>query len=88
MSRTESEITDAVFTALRRVAPDVDPTTLQPTENIRETLEIDSYDFLQFLIALDKQLGVEVPEADYGKLQTLADVTAYLRRRAGEAGTM
>ena len=87
MSRSESEIKDAVFAALRRVAPDVDPTTLQPTENIREALEIDSYDFLQLLIALNKQLGVDVPEADYGKLQTLTDLTAYLRLRSGETKT-
>lgn len=87
MSRTEREITAAVFAALRRVAPDCDPTTLQPTENIREALEIDSYDFLQLLIALNKQLGVDVPEADYGKLQTLTDLTAYLRIRSGEANT-
>ena len=84
MSRSEREITDAVFAALRRVAPDCDPTTLQPTENIREALEIDSYDFLQLLIAVNKKLGVDVPEADYGKLQTLADLTEYLRLRSGD----
>jgi len=87
MSRTEQEITAAVLSALRRVAPDCDPHSLQPTENIREALEIDSYDFLQFLIALNKQLGVDVPEADYGKLQTLNDLAAYLRLRIGEAET-
>jgi len=82
MSRTDIEINEVVLAALRRVAPDADPAALKPTDKIRETLEIDSYDFLQFLIALNKQLGVDVPEADYGKLQTLNDVTAYLRDHA------
>jgi acyl carrier protein len=79
MSHTDAEIQEAVFAALRRIAPDADPASLKPTDKIRETLEIDSYDFLQFLIALNKRLGVEVPEADYGKLQTLDDLATYLR---------
>jgi acyl carrier protein len=82
MSPTESEIRETVFDALRRIAPEADPTQLSPTSKIRESLEIDSYDFLQFLIAINKRLGVEVPEADYGKLQTLDDLTNYLRQRA------
>jgi acyl carrier protein len=82
MSRTEAEIRAAVLAALGRVAPDADLAVLKPTDKIRETLEIDSYDFLQFLIALNKSLGVEVPEADYGKLQTLGDLTVYLREHA------
>jgi acyl carrier protein len=81
MSPAESEIREAVFDALRRIAPEADPASLKPTDKIREVLEIDSYDFLQFLIALNKRLGVEVPEADYGKLQTLDDLTKYLRMR-------
>lgn len=87
MSRTETEIHNVVASALQRIAPDADFANIPPTANIREALEIDSYDFLQFLIALNKQLGVDVPEADYGKLQTLNDLTAYLRAHSGDAKT-
>jgi len=83
MNVDERSLQETVFTALRRVAPDADPSALQPTQKIREALEIDSYDFLQFLIAINKQLGVEIPEADYGKLETTADIVAYLRARIG-----
>lgn len=83
MSRSASEIKTAVFAALRRIAPDAEPANLQPTEKLREALEIDSYDFLQFLIALKKDLGVDVPEADYGKLETLAELLTYLQTRSG-----
>lgn len=83
MSRSESEIKAAVFSALRRIAPDAEPANLQPTEKLRDALEIDSYDFLQFLIALNKQLGIDVPESDYGKLQTLAELFSYLQARSG-----
>lgn len=84
MSRTETEILNVVASALQRIAPDANVANIAPTANIREALEIDSYDFLQFLIALNKQLGVDVPEADYGKLQTLNDLTAYLRAHSGD----
>jgi protein involved in sex pheromone biosynthesis len=36
-----------------------------------ETLNIDSFDALQFIVALDEKLGIEIPEQDYGKTNTL-----------------
>jgi acyl carrier protein len=78
---TEPEIKAAIFTALRKVAPESDPETLAPKENVRAVLDIDSYDFLNFLIGLSETVGVEVPEADYGKLVSLDDMTAYLSAR-------
>lgn len=75
---TETEIKEAIFTGLRQVAPESDPASLHPDQKIRETLEIDSFDFLSFLIALHEKLGVEIPEADYGKLNSLDDIVRYL----------
>jgi acyl carrier protein len=63
------------------MAPEADLSTLDPHANVRETLDIDSFDFLNFLIGLNDALGVEIPEADYGQLATLADIVAYLRAR-------
>ncbi|MCB9010098.1 MAG: acyl carrier protein [Ardenticatenaceae bacterium] len=59
------------------IAPEADFTTLTPNANVRETLDIDSFDFLNFLIEVDRILGVETPEADYGKLNSLDDMVAY-----------
>jgi len=75
---TEAGIKSAIIDGLRRIAPESDPATLRPGENVREALEIDSFDFLNFLIALHDKLGVEIPEADYGKLTTMEAMTAYL----------
>lgn len=74
----EAEIKAAIVDCLRTVAPEADPATLAPTANLRETLDIDSYDFLRFLIALSGKLGVEIPEADYAKLATLEGMVSYL----------
>jgi acyl carrier protein len=79
---TEAEIKAAILDGLAQVAPESEPAELSPDENVRRTLDIDSYDFLNFLIGLHEKLGVEIPEADYGKLNTLAEMVAYLSARA------
>lgn len=79
---TETEIQQAVFDALRQVAPEADPRKIAPDENLREALDIDSFDFLNVLIGLHKRLGVEIPEADYGRLTTLSALFRYLSSRA------
>jgi acyl carrier protein len=79
---TESQIQGVIFELLRRIAPEADPQQVRPEENLRQALDIDSFDFLNFLIALHERIGVEIPEADYGRLTTLADLVGYLAARA------
>lgn len=75
---TADEIKKLVFQLLKQIAPDTEPSTLQPDENIRETLDIDSFDSLQFLVSLNEKLGIEIPEADYGKITTLKTLVNYI----------
>jgi len=82
MSRTDEEIRKVVVDELCRIAPDADPAALKPADHIREVLEIDSYDFLQLLIGLNKKLGIDVPESDYGKLRTIDDIVRYAQSRS------
>lgn len=77
----EEEIRQLVFHLLKQVAPDTEPEKLTPDDNIREVLGIDSFDALQFLVALDEQTGVDIPEEDYGKITTLAKVVEYVGRK-------
>ena len=78
---TDAEIKAAILDGLAQIAPESDPTELSPNENIRRALDIDSFDFLNFLIGLHEKLGVDIPEADYGKLNTLDEMVAYLAAR-------
>jgi len=75
---TADEIKKLVFQLLKQIAPDTEPSTLQPDENIRETLDIDSFDSLQFLVSLNEKLGIEIPEQDYGKITTLKTLVNYI----------
>jgi acyl carrier protein len=74
----EQEIKNTVFQLLKQIAPDTEPSTLQPNENIRETLDIDSFDTLQFLVSLNEKLKIEIPEEDYGKITTLKTLVEYI----------
>ena len=82
---TEAEIKQAIFDGLRKIAPESDPAALAPDANVRKTLDIDSYDFLNFLIGLNEKLGVEVPEEDYGKLRSMKEMFAYFSARMGQS---
>ena len=77
----QSPILDVVRRALAGVAPEADLDALPPDASLRDELDLDSMDFLSFVVGLHKALGVDVPEADYGKLATLAGTVAYLEAR-------
>ena len=84
---TETEIRHEIFDALHQVAPEADPQQIREDENLREALDIDSFDFLNVLIRLHERLRVEIPEADYGQITTLSSLVQYLRQRlAGASG--
>ena len=82
---TPKEIRSAVIAALSAIAPEGDFDRLRGDRPLRDQLDIDSFDFLQVVIRLHDQLGVDVPEADYPKLATLDSAVAYLGSRMGLA---
>ena len=63
------------------IAPEADFEVLDPQADLQEALDIDSFDFLNFLIALEETLDVSVPEADYGQLISLNDIVVYVAAR-------
>jgi acyl carrier protein len=75
---TEDEIRDRVIKTLGGIVPELDPRVLKPAKSLRDQLDIDSMDFLNFLIALHQEFGVNVPEADAAKLGTIDACVAYL----------
>jgi acyl carrier protein len=81
---TTQEIRETVYRLLGDIAPEADPRSLDPRVEIRDQLDIDSMDFLGFIIGLHEALGMDIPEVDYGHLATLDGCVAYLAaRRSG-----
>ncbi|QHE76159.1 acyl carrier protein [Hydrogenophaga sp. PBL-H3] len=69
----------AVAGALRGIAPEADIDRIDPAASLREQLDLDSFDFLKLLITLQETVGVDIPEADYGRVDSLNALVAYLR---------
>jgi acyl carrier protein len=78
---TKDEIRQALIDALSAIAPEGDYARLKPDRPLRDQLDIDSYDFLNVMVALHDALGVDIPEADYQKLSTLTAAVDYLSAR-------
>jgi acyl carrier protein len=77
---TEAEIRNQICEILHRIAPEADLDRLDPNENIREALDIDSFDFLNVLVAVSEKLRVNVPEADYRHVLTLKGMMEYVNK--------
>jgi acyl carrier protein len=78
---TRGEVEAKVRQALSSVAPEIEVATLAPDEPLRGQVDLDSMDFLRFIVEIHKQLGVTIPEADYARLSSLSAVTDYLLAR-------
>jgi len=79
---TEAEIRQVVRDTLSNIAPEADVDAIDPAKDLRDQIDIDSVDFLNFVIGLHKELGVEIPDSDVGKLTTIKGCIAYLMARA------
>ena len=62
-----------------------DVTTIKPADSLRSDLGLDSLTTIELLYRIEEEFDVEVPDADLPGLVTVADVTAYLQRRATQA---
>ena len=69
---------ETVLRVLGEVAPEVDLTSVDPTEDLRDQLDLDSMDILNLAIGLFQATGIEVPERDYCRIVTVDGCVSYL----------
>jgi len=72
----------AMRAALATIAPEADLDDVGPDEDLQEALDLDSMDFLNFLIAIAQSTGVEIPESDYHLVRTHAGCKEYIAHRS------
>ncbi len=75
---SDIEIRRTVIEILGNIAPESNPALIDEKADVRAALDIDSMDFLNFMSTLHARLAVNIPEADYPKLSTIAGAVAYL----------
>lgn len=72
---------DVLFDALGDLAPDVDPTELDPAASLRDQADLDSIDFLELVSRLSAAVSGNIPEADYDQLDSVTTAVQYLTAR-------
>ena len=79
----EIDLRKVIHEELNNIAPEVNLASIDPAADLREALDIDSMDFLNFITAIHHRLGVDIPELDYPKLLTLEKAHAYISAKLG-----
>jgi acyl carrier protein len=75
---TRAQLRSKVTAILRRFVPGFDPRALAPDASLRTALAADSMDVLNLVVAIHDELGVDIPEDDYPKIDTLDGCLDYL----------
>ena len=75
---TKDELRATVLRVLGEIAPEADLDRIKPAVSFRDQLDLDSMDFLNFVIGLHQALGVDIPESDYPKLVSLEGCVEHL----------
>ncbi len=75
---TSDDARQLIRSVLRQVAPEADLDEVGPGETLQEALDLDSIDFLNFVVGLHEQTGLEIPERDYPRLSTVEGCVTYL----------
>ena len=80
----EEELREVVLSSLSAIAPEVELAEIDPGVDLREQIDIDSMDLMNFMVAVHETTGVDIPEVDYPKLATVDGCVEYLCARIGE----
>ena len=76
--RNLASIKESICRLIGDIAPEVDIEALDPNEDIRDELDLDSMDFMRLLEGIDKELSVNIPESDYQRVNTLQSMAEYI----------
>ena len=75
------DLRDLVLDVLTGIAPETDPAAIDPEEDLRDELDLDSMDELNMITRVSERLGIDIPEKDYPKMRTLDGAVEYLSGR-------
>jgi acyl carrier protein len=71
-------LADEVLAALCKIAPDVDPRSVDRSRPLPDQLDLDSMDYQNLLAALSTKYAVSIKEADVPHLRSIDELVAYI----------
>ncbi len=60
---------------------EVDPGKLLPSANLKETLDLDSLDYIDLVVVIESNFGFKVKPEDFTGIVSLQDFYDYVTRR-------
>ena len=75
---TTDELRALIVEELGNIAPEAELAGVGDEVDLREAVDLDSMDIFNLVVALSRRLGIEIPDADAGRLVTLAGGSAFL----------
>ena len=79
---TTDEAKTVIFDVLGGVAPEIDPTDVEHDVDLSEQLDLDSMDFLNWMIGISEATKVEIPQRDASEFLTIDGAANYLVKHA------
>lgn len=73
-----ADIKTSLYRLILDIAPEADIDSLDPRADMRDELDLDSMDFLRLLTSIDNKMQVNIPESDYGQVNSLQALTEYI----------
>ncbi len=83
---TPTEIETTFLHTLAEIAPEADLSKVPRGADLRDALDLDSMDVVRLVSMLHQALAVDIPEADTGRLLTIAGAVEYLSRSRSTRG--
>jgi acyl carrier protein len=81
------ELKSVLQETLSTVVPEIDWRTVDHHADLRDQIDIDSMDMLNWVVALHQRLGVDIPEVDVPRLVTLDGAARYLADKVGSSAS-
>lgn len=75
---TKEDTRGVVLSVLKTIAPEVEADDITDDDLLRDQVDLDSMDWLNFLLGIHKRFNVDIPESEYASLRTLSDVVGYV----------
>jgi acyl carrier protein len=64
---------------------EVEPSAITPEAELKSTLDLDSLDYIDLVVAIEQNFGFKVKPEDFQQMHTIGDFYNYVANRLGVA---
>lgn len=75
---TTSDAVDVIYDVLGEIAPEIDASEIDKSVDLTDQLDLDSMDYLHWLVGINARTGIEIPDRDASHFMTIDGAARYL----------